>query len=119
MRMGLRSAALALLLALPGTAMAQSGVNWGAIVVGPGGAYGWAINMATEWDAEQQAFANCGGACTDGYTFYDTCAAIAVNGDYWYIGEGFMQAIAEEEALVNCEAETGFGCVINVWACTD
>lgn len=107
------------LAALLASVPAWSQTNWGAVVIGPGGAYGWAVNMATEWEAEQQALAGCEGYCTEGFTFYDTCGAIAVTGDYWYFGTGFTQGIAEDEALDACESDSGYACEIQVWACTD
>ena len=92
---------------------------WGAIMVGPDGAYGWAVNADTEAEAELAARFNCEGQCTHGFTFYNTCGAIAIGGDEAYWGTGFTQFDAEDESLDSCEADWGDYCEVAVWACTD
>lgn len=102
-----------------GQAAVAQDVLWGAVMVGPDGAYGWAVNALTESQAEVAAMDSCEGACTQGFTFYDTCGAIAVGGDQAYWGTGFDQLIAEDDALVSCSDDWGDNCEIAVWACTD
>ena len=106
------------LIVLGQTATAQD-VLWGAVMVGPNGAYGWATNALSEAQAEYAARENCGGACTQGFTFYNTCGAIAVGSDQAYWGTGYTQWDAEEDALLSCSGFFGDYCEIAVWACTD
>ena len=102
------------------TARAQDAFSlWGAVVVGPDGAYGWASNANTEIEAEQAADANCSYQCETGFTFYDSCGAIAVSHHNAFWGHGDERFIAEANAMDACEQQFGFGCAINVWACTD
>ena len=108
----------ACLVALSPAAMAQD-ILWGAVMVGPNGAYGWAVNAITESQAEFAARANCDGACTQGFTFYNSCGAIAVGSNLAFWGYGDTQWFAEEEALDSCHDNTGYYCEIAVWACTD
>ena len=55
----------------------SNGVCWGAVGVGPGGAWGNAYDYPSERAAAQVAQNNCGGRCTTVKTFYNTCGAIA------------------------------------------
>ncbi len=104
-----------------GQGAAAQDVLWGAVVVGPNGAYGWAVNAFSETQAEIAAMANCQGGCSEGFTFYDSCGAIALSLDQstWYWGNGDDQWLAEENALDACFDDWGDACEIAVWACTD
>ena len=109
--------ALTTLLWLSSPAIAQK--RWGAVAVGPNGGYGWATNVWTQREAEAAAIENCYGECITGYTFYDSCGAIAMGGDLAFSGGGATQAEAEAQALEFCRTDVGEGCEIKVWACTE
>lgn len=102
-----------------GPQQAKAQELWGAVVVGPDGAYGWSSNQWTEQAAESLAMDYCQGQCTQGFTFYDSCGAISVAWDQAFMGHGDTQEVAEAEALYACHIEMDGGCEIMVWACTD
>ena len=110
---------LAIGLSLSVAPAAQAQELWGAVLVGPNGAHGWSTNQWTEQAAEDLAMSYCEHQCTQGFTFYDSCGAIAVGWDEAFWGNGDTQYEAEEEALFACQSEVGGGCAIEVWACTD
>jgi len=113
---------LGLVLALnaPGSmARAQDAENWGAVAVGPWGAYGWAVDAASEAEAEAGALSGCDGQCTQKFSFHDTCGAIAIGGERAFWGTGAEQSAAEQAALEACRAQIEGSCEAIVGACAD
>ncbi|MZR15148.1 DUF4189 domain-containing protein [Maritimibacter sp. DP07] len=100
---------------LPGAALAQ---QWGAVGIGPGGAYGYAHDWNTERQAYGSAARGCEWDCTEIRTFFNTCAAMAVasNGG-WGWGTGASRGAAESRAMGYCR-QYGNGCRVRVWACS-
>ena len=118
----LKQSALAAVLACVGAA-AQAGACgyaycWGAVTIGPGGAWGYAVGQANEQTAVNMAAQGCQYNCTDTYTFANACAASAV-GNNGYVGWGEAQSRWDAEALAMgyCAQGSG-GCGIQVWACS-
>lgn len=92
---------------------------WGAVGVGPGGAWGYSHSWHSEAEAIDAAHEGCEWDCTDMFSFYNGCAAIALTPDQQYYGRGFgwTRSDAEAEAYAACSA-FGTGCAIRVWACS-
>ena len=108
-------------LSLPGTALAGScGYSecWGAIAVGPGGAWGYAHGKISQDAAYSGAQGGCEGDCTEVYTFFNACGAIAVasNGATGWAIDTSRES-AENAALRSC-ASVGRACGVRVWACS-
>lgn len=99
----------------PGAAMAQ---QWGAIGIGPGGAYGYSYGYGSENGAYNRVAQECQYDCTEIRTFFNTCAAMAVasNGG-WGWSTGGTRGAAESGALSYCR-QYGSGCQVRVWACS-
>lgn len=91
---------------------------WGAVGVGPNGAYGFSHSWATEQDAINAAQEGCGWSCDNMRTFYNACAAIAVasNGG-WGWAYDVNRSRAEQTALSYCR-DFGPSCVVRVWSCS-
>ena len=107
--------ALTLLVGGTGIAMAE---NWGAIAVGPRGAYGWAVDFPSRAAAEAAALRECGGSCTRKLSFADACAAYATtpNMDFgWAVRDS--KEDAQLVAMQEC-SKYGQGCQVRVWGCT-
>jgi len=118
----LKRSALAAVLACVGAA-AQAGscgyvYCWGAVMIGPGGAYGFSHSWASEQQAYDAALQGCQYNCTETYTFANACAAIAL-GTNGYVGWGEAQSRvgAESIAMGYC-LEGAPNCRIQVWACS-
>ena len=108
-------------LALPLAAVAgQCGYQycWGAVGIGPGGAWGYSYGQYSEQDAINTLQNECGWDCDTVRTFYNTCGAMASgsNGS-WGFGWGGSRAIAEGNALDYCY-QYGNNCQVRVWACS-
>jgi hypothetical protein len=90
--------------------------SWGAVAVGPGGAFGWAVDYDTEAEAAAEVRKQCGNDC-EGITFRNSCASIALgsNGGAWGLGD--TREEAERNALASC-AKDYAGCAVKVWGCT-
>ena len=95
-------------------ALAQD--KYGAVAVGPNGAYGWAVDYDTEKGAADAALKECGNDC-DGITFVNSCASIALGSQAGAWGVGDSRAEAERNALAECSKKSA-GCAIKVWGCT-
>jgi hypothetical protein len=91
---------------------------WGAVAIGPGGAYGFSHSWASEQQAYDSAQTGCEWDCTVVQTFYNSCAAIAVadNGG-WGWGYDSTRYAAESRAMSYC-AEQGYNCRVRVWSCS-
>ena len=81
--------------------------------------WGWAIERASEADAQSAAMASCKARdCYVSVILQGMCGAI-VRGDdlieYW--GRMPTRAEAESRALTECQAKTT-GCTVMVWACS-
>ncbi|MEC7762707.1 MAG: DUF4189 domain-containing protein [Pseudomonadota bacterium] len=99
----------------PGAALAQ---QWGAVCIGPGGAWGYAHNYQSEAGAYDRAMAESRYGCDEVRTFYNTCGAMAVatNGGWgWSLGNSRAQA---EAGAMNYCRQYGGGCRVTVWACS-
>ncbi|MGE0733893.1 MAG: DUF4189 domain-containing protein [Alphaproteobacteria bacterium] len=108
---------LTLGLFIGGTGMAMA-ENWGAIAVGPRGAYGWAVDFPSRAAAEAAALRECGGTCTRKLSFSNACAAYATTPrmDYGWAVRQTREA-AQLVAMQEC-SKYGQGCQIRVWGCT-
>ena len=91
---------------------------WGAVAVGPNGAYGFSHSWGTEQQAYDTANSGCEWDCTITRTFYNSCAAIAVadNGG-WGWSYASSRALAESNAMSYC-MENGYNCRVRVWSCS-
>ncbi|MFQ5439241.1 MAG: DUF4189 domain-containing protein [Paracoccaceae bacterium] len=120
--MGLKSfVVLALVAATATPALAGScGYTycWGAVGIGPGGAYGWSVGQRSEGNAISEAQSGCEGDCTNIRTFYNTCGAMAEAPDgAWGFGWNADMRTAKSLALGYC-AENGYDCQLRAWACS-
>lgn len=91
---------------------------WGAVAIGPNGAWGFSHS----WPSEQQAFdaaqQGCEYDCTEFRSFANSCAAIAQGSNgYWGWGQAGSRGEAEGTALSYC-ANGAYDCVVRVWACS-
>ena len=110
----------ALALAAGPAAAGQCGYQycWGAVGFGPGGAYGWAHSYASQQEAYNRVYQECGGNCTQIKTFYNTCGAMAVGANNgWGWGHSPSRAGAENSAMGYCN-QYDYGCSVRVWACS-
>ncbi len=113
---------LAVVLALVATPVwaGQCGYEycWGAVGIGPGGAWGFAHSYSSESAAINSVNSECGGDCNNIRTFYNTCGALAEGSvGNWGFGWGATQTIAENNALNYCY-QNGPNCAVRVWACS-
>ena len=91
---------------------------WGAVGIGPGGAWGYSYGQFSETDAVNVLQGECGWDCDNVHTFYNTCGAIAEGSQgNWGFGWAGSRAEAEGNALGYCY-QNGGGCAIKVWACS-
>lgn len=91
---------------------------WGAVAVGPNGAWGYAHSQTTEDRAVGNLQRACEGDCDNLHTFYNSCGAIAEDAQgNWGFGRGDSRIFAEQAALSFC-GRYGQGCQIRVWACS-
>lgn len=91
---------------------------WGAVGIGPGGAWGFSHSYISEQGAINAVQGECGGDCNNIRTFYNTCGAMAEgNSGNWGFGWGATQGIAESNALNFCY-QNGPGCTVKVWSCS-
>jgi len=91
---------------------------WGAVAIGPNGAYGWSHSYSNENDAYWSAQNGCEGDCNVVKTFYNTCGAIASSPNgAWGWGWHNDQELAESIAMNYC-MDNGYDCRVRVWACS-
>lgn len=112
--------AMALMTVLPSSAMAAcaNGRCWGAVGVGPGGAWGNAYDYPSQQAAAQAVQNSCQGDCTTIKTFFNSCGAIA-QGDSG--GWGWAWHVSKQEAQSRAIAycvPNDRNCRITTWACT-
>ena len=116
----LGAAALALALAAPGDARrSRDWTDWGAVAIGPGGAFGLALHYDNEREAREAALRDCRNRCDRSLPFHDSCGAVAVarNGtDFWAVGPSREEA--SRQASLIC-AEEASHCRIAAVGCTD
>lgn len=112
--------AMVLLTAMPTSAMAAcaNGRCWGAVGVGPGGAWGSAYDFPSQNAAARAVQNNCEGDCTTIKTFYNSCGAIAQgdNGGWGWAWHPSKQE-AQSRAIAYC-VPNDRNCRIATWACT-
>lgn len=89
--------------------------EWGAVGIGPNGAYGWAVDFEKEQDAINYAVSACQGECR-GFSFSNSCAAIAKGGGYIGWAQAPSKSTAQAIALEQCGNSSS--CEIQVWGCT-
>ena len=91
---------------------------WGAVAIGPGGAWGAAHSYTSEQAAANAAQGGCEGDCNNIRTFYNQCGALAEgsNGN-WGFGYGGTRDIAEVNALSACY-DYGPNCGIRAYSCS-
>ncbi len=92
----------------------------GALAVGHGSHYGWAVDKATQAEADEAALSHCTGECTVVYQFEHTCAAFAQEDGKDDGATGWAHADSEDDAQAKALAECnsrGSNCVIRVWGC--
>lgn len=93
---------------------------WGAVGIGPNGAWGYSHSQYSEADAiaAVQAPDACEGDCDVVQTFYNTCGALSEGSDgSWGFGYASTRELAEETSLDYCR-DYGSGCRVRVWACS-
>lgn len=109
------AALLILSLAQAGTAQAGS---FGAVGIGPGGAYGFAHSYSSASGATNRVQRECHGNCTIIRSFFGACGAISSgNGGAWGWAYAPTRARAETMAQGYCRAN-GSGCRVRAWACS-
>lgn len=91
---------------------------WGAVAIGPNGAYGFAHSWSNETDAVNTALQGCNGNCDVVRSFYNSCAAMAQssNGGWGWAYAG-SRDVAEQNALSYCR-DYGPNCQVRVWSCS-
>jgi hypothetical protein len=103
-----------------GAAAGQCGYEycWGAVGIGPNGAYGWAHSHVSEEAAYNAAQSGCGWNCTNVRTFYNSCGAMAEadNGGWGWAWDRTRE-LAESAAISYC-MDYGYNCRVVVWACS-
>ena len=99
-------------------ACASNGRCYGAVGVGPRGAWGNAYNYPSSRSAIRAVQRNCKGNCTTIKSFYNTCGAIAQgdNGGWGWAWHG-NQNEARSQAIAYC-VPNDRNCRIRSWACT-
>jgi hypothetical protein len=96
--------------------------TYGSIAYGAkSGAYGLSYDFADAPAAENEALRNCsatGDDCQVVVDFWNTCAAVAADGDTVTYGLGETRGRAEDSATIACTQDGGAQCAIQAWACT-
>ncbi len=93
--------------------------DWGAMALGPRGAYGFTVHRETGGEAERIARARCHDACNRVLAFHDGCGAIALGRKgigAWGIGPSADEA--RRHALDLCTLDAS-DCRIRASGCTD
>ena len=94
-------------------------VDWGAVAMGPRGAFGLALHYDNERDAVAAALADCQGGCNRTLGFHNSCGAIAVGtkgAESWAVARTLD--LAQRHAMQGCALE-GARCSVRVKGCTD
>jgi hypothetical protein len=96
--------------------------TYGSIAYGAkSGAYGWSHDFDDAQSAENEALKNCrvdGDDCQVVVDFWNSCAAVAADGEIVRYGLGDTRGQAEGYALATCEEDGGAQCAVQAWACT-
>jgi hypothetical protein len=97
--------------------------TYGSIAYGAeSGAVGWSYDFDNAPAAEDEALNNCranGDDCQVVVDFWNTCAAVAADGDIVRYGLDVTRGLAEVNAVTACEEDGGANCVVQAWACTE
>ncbi len=95
--------------------------TYGAIAYGrESGAYGYSYDFDDPQSAEKEAMSTCsasGDDCQVVFDFWNTCAAIAADGDIVAFGLDANQDTAQDQALAACEKDGGSQCEVKAWSC--
>ncbi|MGR3634579.1 MAG: DUF4189 domain-containing protein [Shimia sp.] len=91
---------------------------WGAVAIGPNGAWGFSHSQQSESEARLAVRSACEGDCNVIETFYNACGVLAEarNGG-WGFGSADTTALAAETALEFCDGY-GTNCEVRVWVCS-
>ena len=122
MKLGFFSAVAAFVVMItaanPAMAQCANGKCWGAVGIGPGGAWGNAYDYPSERAAARAVQNSCQGGCTTIKTFFNTCGAIAQgdNGGWGWAWAGTPDD-AQSSAIAYC-VPNDRNCRIRTWACT-
>lgn len=118
MKITLSAAAIALALTAGQASACGYQYCWGAVGIGPNGAWAYAHGHRTEQDAINTAQGQCGWNCNPVKTFYNTCASIAQadNGGWGFATEKTIE-LAKSSAMSWC-MDQGRNCQPRVWACS-
>jgi hypothetical protein len=96
--------------------------SYGAIAYGyESGAVGWSYDFDDAPSAENEALNNCranGDGCQVVVDFWNSCAAVAADGEIVRYGLGDTRGQAEAGALGTCAQDGGAQCSVQAWACT-
>jgi hypothetical protein len=115
------AAATVLFVAAAWPAAAQEGSYWGAVAIGEGDAWAFAINLPNREAARAAALGNCQGKCGRVLTFFRACGAYATapRGAFaWAVSP--LKDDAQSRALLECNTLSRSGpCRVRAWACTD
>ncbi|TCL01611.1 uncharacterized protein DUF4189 [Shimia isoporae] len=107
-------------LAAGASAAGECGLDycWGAVGIGPNGAWGYSHSQYSEREARNVVQSECGGNCDVVQTFYNTCGALSEGSEgNWGFGWANTRDAAEETSIGYCE-DHGGGCRVRVWACS-
>jgi hypothetical protein len=95
--------------------------TYGAIAYGrESGAYGYAYDFSDPQSAENEAMSTCtvnGNDCRVVVDFWNTCAAIAADGNIVGYGLDDNESVAQDQALAACEKDGGSQCEVKAWSC--
>ena len=90
---------------------------WGAVAIGPGGAWAYAYNYPTRGSAARAAQRKCRGDCSNILTFHNSCGAYAQGPHGYGWGNAGTLRAAQIVAMQQCNARSP-NCVMRVSACT-
>lgn len=95
-----------------------------AIDENQGDHWGWAVDYATQQDADRRALSECGPGCDIVLRFSDTCAAYAADQTYGSTAYGWAYGYsspssAQDRALQECRSRGGADayCIVRAWGC--
>ncbi len=92
---------------------------WGAVGIGPGGAWGFSHSYPSEQQAYDRVVEECQWNCDVIQTFWDTCGSIAsASNGAWGFATRLYRDDAQSAALDQCWQYGGNDCTVTVWACS-
>lgn len=103
--------------AILGFATAAHAQAWGAVGVGPGGAWGWSVGHWSGDEAVNSMQGYCEWDCDNVHTFVNSCGAIAISSSgAWGFAARDNEEWAREVSVFLCE-DHGRDCWVEVSAC--